>query len=78
MKQKIFFLEVTKMDQISYEGSIFAYFIYGNQENYMQNFMNLLRCKDFRQLEYMVAFLFFDYVLRTKLRSKLTTSDNLC
>ena len=35
---KIFFLEVTKMDQISCEGSIFAYFIYGNRENYMQNF----------------------------------------
>ena len=30
MKQKIFFSEVTKMDQISYEGSIFAYFVYQN------------------------------------------------
>ena len=34
---KIFFSEV-KMDQISYEGSSFAYFIYQNCENYMQSF----------------------------------------
>ena len=34
----MFFSEVIKMDQISYEGSIFAYFIYQNWKNYMQSF----------------------------------------
>ena len=41
------------MDQISYEGSIFAYFI-KTEKTTCEVFMNLLRCEDFRRLDYTV------------------------
>ena len=41
------------MDQISYEGSIFAYFIKTGKTT-CKVFRSLLRCEDFRRLDYTV------------------------